>query len=106
MGIDMRWIAIAGLLFAFGAFIVLYKPSVRSAFFLGVLAFLLFWWIVADNTPGIVSVSEEGVVIGYYASACPCPGLRQTLADRNRDLAVYAEPLCTGWLDPRLSSYG
>ncbi len=67
MGIDMRWIAIAGLLFAFGAFIVLYKPSgSRSAFFLGVLAFLLFWWIVADNTPGIVSVSEEGVVIGYY----------------------------------------
>ena len=67
MGIDMRWIAIAGLLFAFGAFITLYKPSnTRSSFFLGVLAFLLFWWIVADNTPGIVSVSEEGVVIGYY----------------------------------------
>jgi hypothetical protein len=67
VGIDMRWIAIAGLLFAFGAFIVLYKPSgSRSTFFLGVLAFLLFWWIVADNTPGIVSVSEEGVVIGYY----------------------------------------
>jgi hypothetical protein len=68
LGIDMRWIAIAGLLFAFGAFIVLYKPTgSRASFFLGVLAFLLFWWIVADNTPGIVSVSEEGVVIGYYA---------------------------------------
>jgi hypothetical protein len=68
MGIDMRWVAIAGLLFAFGAFIVLYKPSgSRSSFFLGVLAFLLFWWVVADNTPGLVSVSEEGVVIGYYA---------------------------------------
>lgn len=68
LGIDMRWTAIAGLLFAFGAFILLYKPSnTRLSFFLGVLAFLLFWWIVADNTPGIVSVSEEGVVIGYYA---------------------------------------
>jgi hypothetical protein len=67
MGIDMRWTAIAGLLFAFGGFIFLYKPSnTRPSFFLGVLAFLLFWWIVADNTPGIVSVSEEGVVIGYY----------------------------------------
>jgi hypothetical protein len=67
MGIDMRWTAIAGLLFAFGAFIFLYKPAnTRLSFFLGVLAFLLFWWIVADNTPGIVSVSEEGVVIGYY----------------------------------------
>jgi hypothetical protein len=67
MGIDMRWIAIAALLFSFGAFIILYKPgNTRRSFFLGVLAFLLFWWIVADNTPGIVSVSEEGVVIGYY----------------------------------------
>jgi hypothetical protein len=68
LGIDIRWIAIAGLLFAFGGFIFLYKPSgSRTSFLLGVLAFLLFWWIVADNTPGIVSVSEEGVVIGYYA---------------------------------------
>ena len=68
MGIDMRWIAIAGLLFAFGAFVFLYRPEsgARGAFPLGVLAFLLFWWMVADNTAGIVSVSEEGVVIAYY----------------------------------------
>ena len=81
LGIDMRWIAIAGLLFAFGTFIFLYRPSgdpaqpalstgrpneTRGPFFLGVLAFLLFWWVVADNTAGVVSVSEEGVVIGYY----------------------------------------
>ena len=68
LGIDMRWIAIAGLLFAFGTFVFLYRPDWggRSSFTLGVLAFLLFWWMVADNTPGIVSVSEEGVVIGYY----------------------------------------
>ena len=67
LGIDMRWIAIAGLLFAFGTFVFLYRPSgARGSFFLGVLAFLLFWWVVADNTAGVVSVSEEGVVIGYY----------------------------------------
>ncbi|HXD79529.1 MAG TPA: hypothetical protein VN616_17050 [Puia sp.] len=67
MGIDMRWIAVAGLLFAFAVFLLLYRPSnSRPGFFLGVIAFLLFWWVVADNTPGIVSVSEEGVVIGYY----------------------------------------
>jgi hypothetical protein len=69
LGLDMRWIAVAGLLFAFAAFIFLYRPFARSyaSFFLGVLAFLLFWWLVADNTPGIVSVAEEGMVIGYYA---------------------------------------
>ena len=67
LGIDMRWIAITGLLFAFGTFVFLYRPSGdRRPFFLGVLAFLLFWWVVADNTAGVVSVSEEGVVIGYY----------------------------------------
>jgi hypothetical protein len=81
LGIDMRWIAIAGLLFAFGTFVFLYRPSgdtpqlapsaarsrqTRGPFFLAVLAFLLFWWVVADNTAGVVSVSEEGVVIGYY----------------------------------------
>ncbi len=69
MGIDMRWITIAGLLFAFGAFVFLYQPGSAGnyrSFFLGVIAFLLFWWVVADNTPGIVSVAEEGTVIGYY----------------------------------------
>src|SRR5579872_5096507 len=68
LGIDMRWIAIAGLLFAFIVFLFLYRANTHSylSFLLGVLAFLLFWWIVADNTPGIVSVAEEGTVIGYY----------------------------------------
>jgi hypothetical protein len=68
LGIDMRWIAIAGLLFAFIVFLFLYRANTHSylSFLLGALAFLLFWWIVADNTPGIVSVAEEGTVIGYY----------------------------------------
>ncbi len=68
MGIDMRWLTIAGLLFSFGVFIFLYRPLDHryGSFFLGVMAFLLFWWVVADNTPGIVSVAEEGPVIAYY----------------------------------------
>ena len=67
-GHDMRWIAMVGLLFAFSTFLFLYRPDNHRylSFFTGVLAFLLFWWIMADNTPGIVSVSEEGVVIAYY----------------------------------------
>ena len=66
LGVDMRWVAVAGLLFAFAVFIFLYRPGKYLNFFLGVLGFLLFWWIVADNTAGIVSVAEEGTVIGYY----------------------------------------
>jgi hypothetical protein len=68
LDIDMRWITVAGLLFSFGIFLFIYRPKVRSytSFLTGVLAFLLFWWIFADDTPGVISVSEEGVVIAYY----------------------------------------
>lgn len=68
VGIDMRWIAVAGLFFACASFIFLYRPNTHRylSFFLGALAFLLFWWVVADNTAGIVSVAEEGTVIAYY----------------------------------------
>jgi hypothetical protein len=68
LGIDMRWVSVAGLFFAFSVFLFLYRPRSRryGSFFLGVIAFLLFWWLVADNTPGIVSVAEEGTVIAYY----------------------------------------
>jgi hypothetical protein len=68
LGIDMRWVAIAGVLFAFISFLFLYRPHQHHylSFFLGVLAFLLFWWVVADNTAGIVSVAEEGTVIALY----------------------------------------
>jgi hypothetical protein len=68
LGIDIRWVTMAGLLFSFAVFLFLYRPEIHRylSFFTGVLAFLLFWWILADNTPGIISVSEEGVVIAYY----------------------------------------
>ncbi|MDO6433568.1 hypothetical protein Q4E93_23355 [Flavitalea sp. BT771] len=68
IGLDIRWITMAGLLFSFAVFLFLYRPEVHRylSFITGVLAFLLFWWILADNTPGIISVSEEGVVIAYY----------------------------------------
>jgi len=68
LGVDMRWITMAGLLFVFSVFLFVYRPNTHRylSFFTGVLAFLLFWWILADNTPGIISVSEEGVVIAYY----------------------------------------
>ncbi len=68
LNIDMRWITMIGLVFAFGAFVFIYRPERHRylSFFMGALAFLLFWWIVADNTAGIISVAEEGAVIAYY----------------------------------------
>lgn len=68
MNIDLRWMTVAGLLFSFSIFLFLYRPVLRSylSFFTGVLAFLLFWYLFADDTPGVITVSEEGVVIAYY----------------------------------------
>jgi len=68
MGVDMRWVTAACLLFSFGVFIAIYRPQAHRylSFFLAATVFLLFWWIVADNTAGIISVSEEGTVIAYY----------------------------------------
>jgi hypothetical protein len=101
LGIDMRWITMAGLLFSFGAFIFIYRPNTHRylSFFTGVLAFLLFWWLLADNTPGIVSVSEEGVVIAFYVV------LVLALVSGNPWLAGIAASLCmlsryalVGWI--------
>jgi hypothetical protein len=66
--LDMRWITVAGIFFAFSIFILLYRPvrdSYRS-FFTGAIAVLLFLWLFADNTAGVITASEEGVVIAYY----------------------------------------
>lgn len=66
MHIDMRWVIALCLLFVFGVFIALWRPKGYLQFFTAALAFLLFWWMIADNTPGLVSVAEEGTVIAYY----------------------------------------
>ncbi|HEX9510631.1 MAG TPA: hypothetical protein VF939_09110 [Puia sp.] len=90
LGIDMRWITVGGLLLAFGIFVFLYRPDPRrySSFFLGVLAFLLFWWLLADNTSGVITVSEEGVVIAYYTL------LALALVSGNSILCGIAVSLC------------
>jgi hypothetical protein len=90
LDIDMRWITVGGLLLAFSIFIFLYRPDPRrySSFFLGVLAFLLFWWLLADNTSGVITVSEEGVVIAYYSL------LVLALVSGNSILCGIAASLC------------
>ncbi|WP_431212959.1 hypothetical protein ACQ86N_46185 [Puia sp. P3] len=92
MGLDMRWVTAACLLFSFGVFVAIYRPQTHRylSFFLAVIAFLLFWWIVADNTAGIISVSEEGTVIAYYVLLVLALVSGRLLADRHRRLAVYA----------------
>jgi hypothetical protein len=101
LGIDMRWTTVAGLLIVFGIFLFLYRPGKGgyASFFTGVIAFLLFWWLFADNSPGLITVSEEGVVIAYYVL------LVLALASGNAVLTGIAASLCmlsryalVGWI--------
>jgi hypothetical protein len=66
---DMRWITVACLVFAFSAFLFrldFNNKTIRS-YLLVVIAGLLFWWLFAhDDSHGLLSMSEEGVVIFFH----------------------------------------
>jgi len=66
---DMRWITVVCLLFVFSAYLFkldFTKDSIRSYIML-VIAGVLFWWLFAhDDSHGLLSMSEEGVVIFFH----------------------------------------
>jgi hypothetical protein len=66
---DMRWITVGGLFFAFSSFMFLFHPKKHKI--LSVLGFLisaiLFCWLFSEQTNGFISMTEEGVVVAYYA---------------------------------------
>ena len=67
---DMRWITVACLLFAFGCFLfkLNFTKKNLSSFFMLAIGCILFWWLFAeDDAHGLLSMSEEGVVIFYYS---------------------------------------
>lgn len=66
---DMRWITSGCLLFSFSAFLLVLNFN-KNRILISIamaIAFILFWWVFAqDDSHGLVSMSEEGVVILYY----------------------------------------
>jgi hypothetical protein len=66
---DMRWVSVACLVFGFGVFLFRLDLSKKSfsSFIALITAGILFWWLFAENdVHGLLSLSEEGVVILYY----------------------------------------
>ncbi len=66
---DMRWVTVACLLFSFSAFLFMmdFKKNAGVSIAATVIAFILFCWLFAqDDAHGVISMSEEGVVIFYY----------------------------------------
>jgi hypothetical protein len=69
LNIDIRWVTVIALLLSF--IIILAGIRVRKNEYFGygqiAIAALLFWWIFARNDiHGLVSLTEEGIVIFYF----------------------------------------
>jgi hypothetical protein len=67
---DMRWITVACLLFAFGVFLFKldFNKKNLTCICALIIACILFWWLFAeDDAHGLLTMSEEGVVIFYYS---------------------------------------
>ncbi|MBS1936052.1 MAG: hypothetical protein JST96_18775, partial [Bacteroidetes bacterium] len=65
--IDLRWITVLCLIFVFGYSIALLSfKRISSYIILALAAMLLTWILYEDDTHGLISFSEEPVVIAYY----------------------------------------
>jgi len=68
LNVDVRWTTVAILFLSFSVFILFLNPRKKdlTAVFLVIAGFCLFWWLFTDEAAGLVTYTEEGVVIGYY----------------------------------------
>jgi hypothetical protein len=67
--VDIRWVTAISLVFSFSAIIILIRGKKNGIYGWGQIAItiFLFWWVFARNdVHGIVSMSEEGIVILYF----------------------------------------
>jgi hypothetical protein len=103
---DMRWITVTAVLLSFT--IILAAIRIRKNKYFGygqiAIAALLFWWIFSRNdVHGLISMSEEGVVIFYFVL------LTLAIISENAFLTGIAVSLCLlsrysmiGWMIPFL----
>jgi hypothetical protein len=66
---DMRWISEFGIFFAFASFLLLLDPRKRivASIACGLIGLVLLVWLHTEELSNLVSMTEEGVVLGYYA---------------------------------------
>ncbi len=106
MQTDMRWVTVGALLISFTLILLLFrfrKKEYRTYFLLAITG-ILFWWIFSDNEiHGLITMSEEGVVILYFVL------LTIAVVSENALLMGLAASLCLlsrysmiGWLLPCL----
>jgi hypothetical protein len=72
MPMDMRWITAGALFFSFAAFLWtlrIHKQGVYPVFLAGIALMLFCWLLNMNDLHGLLSLSEEGVVVFYYVLA-------------------------------------
>lgn len=104
-GIDPRWLTVAIFLVVLAIFLWKINPLRKSAWILFACAFLLFWWLFVDEKAGLLTYSEEGIIIFYYVL------LTVALLKKNIWLIAITASLCVlsryaliGWL-PAMALY-
>lgn len=104
--IDMRWITVGSVLASFT--VVLYGIKFRKNGYFGLgqilLVAVLFWWIFARNdVHGLVSMSEEGVVILYFVLLTAAIGTENAFfMGITAALCLLSRYSMIGWLIPCL----
>jgi hypothetical protein len=103
---DMRWITVTAILFGFTVVLGMIRLRKNRYFGYGLIVTtaLLFWWIFSRNdVHGLISMSEEGVVIFYFVL------LTLAIISENAFFMGIAASLCLlsrysmiGWLIPCL----
>ncbi len=67
LNIDVRWITVACLVIVFGVSMLMLSLKKKASLIILAVAAMLLWWLISENeTHGLISFSEEGVVILYY----------------------------------------
>lgn len=68
-GADVRWATVGGLSIAFAIFLVMIKPFKRPwpVGLLSAVAAGFFWWLLKDDVFNFIPLTEEGIVVCYYA---------------------------------------
>jgi hypothetical protein len=102
--LDMRWVTVISLLLSFTIVLLFIRLKNNSYYGIGqiVIASILFWWLFSRNDiHGMISLSEEGVVIIYFVMLC------MAIVSGNAWFVGIAASLCLlsrysmiGWLLP------
>lgn len=103
IGVDVRWLTVILLWLILAIFLWKIHPAKKNAWPLYLCAFLLCWWLFADEKAGLLTFTEEAVVIFYYVL------LTLALLRRNIWLIGICASLCVlsryaliGWLPAML----